>query len=139
VALSCIVSRAAGGHAVEFLGQRNCASLIEGGDGGAASYSIPKFKAIRLAATQARDALGMAPEQFTHILTNNYSLEVTKMFGELCGFPRDASYLENIGRFAHAVAGDILINLKDLDDRGGVARGDRVLLMADSVTSAASG
>jgi len=57
------------------------------------------------------------------------------MFIDLCGFPGEAGCFANIGRFAHAVAGDVLINLKDLETEGALRPGDRVFLMADSLTS----
>ena len=77
----------------------------------------------------------MTSADFTRIITNNYSREVSKMFTELCGFRKEAGWFENIARFAHAVAGDVLINLTDLEMSGGIHAGDRLFLMADSIAA----
>lgn len=134
ISVSCVVS-APGEREYDllFLQQQNAARLI--GLVESPAFATEKFKGIRRAAKQARDVTGLAPHDFSHVVTNNYSREVMRMFIELCGFPRSAAYCDNIGRFAHAVAGDVLINLKDLDDGGGIRTGDRVFLMADSVTA----
>lgn len=136
VSLSCLVSRpGAGPYGILYLGQNNAADLIDADMTESASYAMSKFKGIRRAAKQARQALELEASDFTRIITNNYSREVMKMLIELCGFRKDAGYFGNIGRFAHAVAGDVLINLKDLETEGAFKPGDRIFLMADSVTS----
>jgi 3-oxoacyl-[acyl-carrier-protein] synthase III len=134
VSLSCIVSQpGTGRYGISYLGQHNSAELADLESTDHTSYSLPKFRNIRQASQKARVALALEPAAFTRIITNNYSREVTKMFVELCGFRKEAGWFENIGRFAHAVAGDILINLKDLDDTGAIRHGDQLFLMADSV------
>jgi 3-oxoacyl-[acyl-carrier-protein] synthase III len=136
ISLSCLVSPpGVGPYGILYLGQHNAAALVKADLADPTAYAMAKFKGIRRAAKQARDALALAPSDFKRIVTNNYSREVTKMFVELCGFPRDAGCLDNIGRFAHAVAGDVLINLKDLESGGVIGPGDRVFLMSDSVTA----
>jgi 3-oxoacyl-[acyl-carrier-protein] synthase III len=136
VSVSCIVSGSrTGSYAMLYLGQHNEAALVDVGMEDSVSYAMPKFKGIRHAAKKAREVLGLCPTDFAKIITNNYSREVTKMFIELCGFRKEAGCFENISRFAHAVAGDVLINLKDMDLGGAIKPGDRVFLMADSVTS----
>jgi 3-oxoacyl-[acyl-carrier-protein] synthase III len=137
VSLSCLVSRpGTGPYDVLYLGQHNSADLADIEIVDPSSYAMPKFKNIRRAAKHAIDSLTLAPAAYAHIITNNYSREVTKMFIELCGFRKEAGCFENIGRFAHAVAGDILINLKDLEEKGAVRRDDLLFLMADSITNA---
>lgn len=137
VSVSCVVSGpGVGPYGVLYLNQHNDAGLMDGSITDAASYSMPKLKSIRTAANAAREALALGPRDFSRIVTNNYSREVTKMFVELCGFPAALGCFDNIPRFAHAVAGDVLINLQDLESGGGVSRDDRIFLMSDSVTSA---
>jgi len=136
VSVSCLVSgHDEGQYAILYLGQHNAAGMVEMECVDSASYSVPKFKSIRGAAKHARETLDLTAADFARIITNNYSQQVTKMFIELCGFPREAGCYTNISRFAHAVAGDVLINLKDLETAGALNPGDRMFLMADSVTS----
>lgn len=136
VSLSCLVCRPGEGrYGITYLGQHNCAGLACTAVTDSASYSVPKFKGMRHAAKQAREALALGAADFSRIITNNYSKQVTKMFVELCGFHKEAGCFRNIGRFAHAVAGDVLINLKDLETGGEIKPGDRIFLMADSITS----
>jgi len=136
VSLSCVVSQAGiGRYRLLYIGQQNCASLACCEISNAAAYSVPKFKGIRQAAQRAKESLGMTSADFTRIITNNYSREVSKMFTELCGFRKEAGWFENIARFAHAVAGDVLINLTDLEMSGGIHAGDRLFLMADSIAA----
>jgi hypothetical protein len=68
---------------------------------------------------------------------NNYRVDVTRMFIELCGFSKERGWFENIPKFAHAVAGDVLINLHDLDAVGALGSGERIFMMADSITTSA--
>jgi 3-oxoacyl-[acyl-carrier-protein] synthase III len=134
ISVSCLVSRSqAGGYRMLYTGQHNSADLACS-PADSASYSVPKFRAIRSAARQACEAMAAGPDCFRRIITNNYSRQVTEMFVGLCGFPKQAGCCRNIGRFAHAVAGDVLINLKDLECAREIQRGDLLFLLADSIT-----
>lgn len=136
ISLSCLVSGpGVGSFGVMYLGQRNTAALIGGEALDSKTYAISKFNGIRSVAKRAREALALEPTDFAWVITNNYGLEVTKMFVELCGFPREAAHCKNTGRFAHAVAGDVLINLSDLERDGAIKPGEKIFLMADSITS----
>ena len=138
VSLSCLVSvPGAGAYGIAYLGQGNCAELIDADAMESKAYAMAKFNDIRRTAKRAREALDLGPADFARVVTNNYGRAVTKMFIELCGFQPDAGCFANIGRFAHAVAGDVLINLQDLETEGAIGPGDRVFLMADSITSSA--
>jgi 3-oxoacyl-[acyl-carrier-protein] synthase-3 len=136
VSLSCLVSApGAGSYGILYIGQNNAAGLIGSEALDSKTYAISKFNGIRRSATQAREALALGAADFKWIVTSNYGREVTKMFVELCGFGKDASRFGNTGRFGHAVAGDVLINLRDLETEGEIKPGDRIFLMADSITS----
>lgn len=138
VSLSCLVSApGAGPYAILHLNQQNAADLIGVQSIDPRAYAVSKFNSIRRSAKRACAALALEPADFTRIITSNYSREVTKMFIELCGFRKESGCFENIGRFAHAVAGDVLVNLRDLDTNGAIQPGDRIFLMADSITSSA--
>jgi 3-oxoacyl-[acyl-carrier-protein] synthase-3 len=134
ISVSCVVSRGGTGtFDLLHVAQHNLAGLIDVIDSPA--FATEKFKELRRAAKQAREHLGLTAADFTRIIINNYGREVMRMFVELCGFPKQAGWYRNLGRFAHAVAGDVLINLADADANGEIAAGDRVFLMADSITS----
>jgi 3-oxoacyl-[acyl-carrier-protein] synthase III len=134
ISVSCLVSSpGVGPYGITGLHQQNLARLVDLVD--SANYAMEKFKGIRRVAKVAKERLSLTAGDFARIITNNYSREVMKMFIELCGFPKHAGCFGNIGRFAHAVAGDVLINLRDLDDDGAIRSGDRIFLMADSVTA----
>ncbi|HKR13386.1 MAG TPA: hypothetical protein VJT15_15085 [Pyrinomonadaceae bacterium] len=136
VSLSCLVSRpGVGPYGIRYIGHHNSAGLIESKTSDPASYATEKFNVIRGAAKRARESLGLQSGDFARVITNNYSREVSKMFLKLCGFPNEAGSFGNIGRFAHAVAGDVLINLQDLDAEGAFKPGDMIFLMADSITA----
>lgn len=136
VSLSCLVSRpGVGPYGIRYIGHHNAAGLIEAKSLEPASYALEKFNLIRCAAKQAREALGLQVVDFARAITNNYSREVSRMFLKLCGFPNEVGCFGNIGRFAHAVAGDVLINLKDLEAEGAFRAGDMIFLMADSITA----
>ena len=137
ISVSCLVSGPGKGRfGIRYLKLNNAAALIEAELLDSASYAMEKFKGIRRAGKEARNCLALRPTDFAKVVTNNYSREVIKMFVELCGFPRECGSFTNVGRFAHAVAGDVLINLQDLEDEGAFQPGDLIFLMADSITAA---
>jgi 3-oxoacyl-[acyl-carrier-protein] synthase III len=136
--VSCLISRAgtgAGQYGVLYLAQRNAASLVCGNIDDPTSYAMPKYRGIRTAARHAREELQMEVTEFARIVTHNYRRDVTEALVGMCGFEKAAGWFSNINRFAHAAAGDVLINFKDLDDAGALGSGDQVFAMADSVTS----
>jgi 3-oxoacyl-[acyl-carrier-protein] synthase III len=136
VSLSCLVSRpGVGTYGIRYIGHHNSAMLTEAKSSESAAYAMEKFKGIRRAAKRAMESLRLQPGDFARVITNNYGREVTRMFVELCGFPKEAGCFGNISRFAHAVAGDVLINLKDLETDGAFRPGDQIFLMADSITA----
>lgn len=54
---------------------------------------------------------------FDHMVPVNFPL-VSNLFPKLVGSTCGQPFLDNIGRFAHAGSSDVLINLRDLYDRG---------------------
>lgn len=134
ISVSCIVSApGTSSYDLLYLAQHNLAGLVKTTD--SPGFATEKFKEIRRGAKQARERLALGAGDFTRILINNYGREVMKMFVELCGFPKQAAWCRNLGRFAHAVAGDVLINLADADAAGELRSGNRAFMMADSITS----
>lgn len=137
ISVSCMVSGPGKGrYGIHYLKLNNAAALIEAELSDSAAYAMEKFKGIRRAGKEARNRMAVRPADFARVVTNNYSYAVIKMFVELCGFPKERGAFTNVGRFAHAVAGDVLINLQDLETEGAFQPGDLIFLMADSISAA---
>ena len=134
IALSCLIfPPGEGSYDIIYISQHNTPVQVTVTD--SSEYAITKFKDIRNQANRLRKLLDMQPSDYSRIITNNYSLEVTKMLVQLCGFKPEKGYFDNIKRFAHAVAGDVLINLEDLKSEHSIPVGDKLLLMSDSITT----
>jgi 3-oxoacyl-[acyl-carrier-protein] synthase III len=99
------------------------------------ALQMAKFRHVRTVAKRLLADLQAEPRSFRRVITNNYNKEIAKTFVSLCGFPTDRGFYANIPRLAHAVAGDVLINLDDLAAAGGLEPHDRVLLITDSISS----
>lgn len=56
---------------------------------------------------------GLSPAHFGRLITNNYNVPVMSMIASRCGFEPHQVYVDNVARFAHAYAADVLINLHD--------------------------
>ena len=99
------------------------------------TLQMGKFRHIRTVAKRLLAELEAEPGRFRRVITNNYNREIAKTFVSLCGFPHALGFYDNIPRLAHAVAGDVLLNLGDLADAGGLEPGDLALLLTDSISS----
>lgn len=138
-AVSCLVARPGEG-AFDILGivQENAPEqrqLAEAAKPGNLQMEMGKFRNIRTVAKRLLAELQLDPARFRRVITNNYNREIARTFVSLSGFPHAAGFYENIPRLAHAVAGDLLINLRDLADSGGLEPGDHVFLLTDSISS----
>jgi 3-oxoacyl-[acyl-carrier-protein] synthase-3 len=71
----------------------------------------------------------LASEDVTQVLPNNYNRWVCRSMAELVGFPQERLYLDNIPRFAHALAADNPINLVDIERAGLLSSGDILALL----------
>lgn len=90
---------------------------------------------IRKATKLTLEAINKKPKDFRSIITNNYILHVVKQSVKLCGFDEAKGYYENIPRFAHTIAGDVMINLCDLHSKKPFKSDDLVFLLATSPSS----
>jgi aspartate 1-decarboxylase len=63
------------------------------------------------------------------LITNNYNPSVLRTLSYTLGVPSERLYERNIAKFAHAVAGDTLINAASYVEDRGVKPGERVLLL----------
>lgn len=78
---------------------------------------------------EALRAAGAARDDVAAVMPNNYNTWVCRSMAQLAGFDESQLFLDNIGRFAHALASDNAINLVDAHLGGRVGKGDVVALM----------
>lgn len=67
------------------------------------------------------------PRDVTHLVTNNYSLGISRLFAQLAGVSFSAVFTSTIGKYAHCFSSDNLINLCELMECGRVKTGQTVL------------
>jgi 3-oxoacyl-[acyl-carrier-protein] synthase III len=82
--------------------------------------------------------LGMTPGDVTRLFTNNYMTHVQAAFIKHAGFRPEQCFFDNISRFAHAFSADTLVNLSDCSARGGLAVGERCVLLGTAPATWAS-
>ena len=58
-----------------------------------------------------------------------FQLEEARVAYETGGRPALQLFLDNLQRVSHTYAADVLINLSDLDAKGALASGDRVMAL----------
>ena len=78
--------------------------------------------------------LGLTVADITKVFPNNYNHWVSRIIGDLAGFHADQVYLDNIPRFAHALAADGVINLSDWSASASTTPGDHLLLLGAGPT-----
>jgi 3-oxoacyl-[acyl-carrier-protein] synthase III len=74
-------------------------------------------------------AAGLGRDQIVRVLPNNYNAWVCRSMAQLAGFGEAQLYLDNLPRFAHALAADNPINLVDCVAAGKAASGDHLVLL----------
>jgi len=72
---------------------------------------------------------GLTPSGLSRVFTNNYNETVSTIVAKLVGFGLDQLFLDNIGRFAHALAADALINMTDAAASSPWAGGEQLLVL----------
>lgn len=74
-------------------------------------------------------ASGRRPADYKYFLPNNYSRSTLRVFCHQLGYQQSQLFLDNLPRVSHTYAADVLINLSDLDAKGALASGDRVMAL----------
>lgn len=85
---------------------------------------------IKSAVTQNFDQSSIAKDQLSKVFTNNYSHNVCNSFLRLVGVSERLLFAENIPRFGHAGAADILINFCDYLEESEQLKDDNFLLLS---------
>jgi 3-oxoacyl-[acyl-carrier-protein] synthase III len=140
-AVSCIISEAdKGDFDLSFITHKNKPSQWEMWNkaGDETNYSMEKFKSIVNISKRQLKQNGLHPKDIKKIITGNYRESICKMFIEIAGFDEEQGFLDNIPKFAHTLAGDIFINLKDYSDQVPLRSGEKIFLLADSYSSCGS-
>ena len=74
-------------------------------------------------------ASGRRPPEYKYFLPNNYSRSTLRVFCHQLGYRPDQLFFDNVSRVSHTYAADVLINLFELDAKGALAPGDRVMAL----------
>lgn len=101
-------------------------------------YSMEKFKQLVTVGKRSLRQHGVQPKDIKRVITGNYRESISKMFIEITGFVPEQGYFDNIPRFGHTLAGDVLINLKDYVDQEQPAPGEKIFVLVDSYSSCGS-
>ncbi|QHI35469.1 hypothetical protein IMCC3317_08150 [Kordia antarctica] len=95
-------------------------------------YSMEKFKTIHRISRAILKENMLTTANIKKVFTSNYSLPTNKLFVKMTGCKADKGFYDNIGRFGHTLAGDILINLKNFYEDNTINSGDAFLSLVDS-------
>lgn len=98
-------------------------------------YSMEKFKIMHRVSRSILKENTLKPTNIKKVFTSNYTLPTNKLFVKMTGCKPDKGFYDNIGRFGHTLAGDILINLKDFYKNNTLASGDTFLSLVDSYST----
>ncbi|MBC8754075.1 hypothetical protein H2O64_05295 [Kordia sp. YSTF-M3] len=98
-------------------------------------YSMEKFKIIHRISRAILKENTLTAANIKKVFTSNYSLPTNKLFLRMAGCKPDKGFYDNIGRFGHTLAGDILINLKDFEKDNTINSGDTFLSLVDSYST----
>jgi 3-oxoacyl-[acyl-carrier-protein] synthase III len=130
-AASCIVSSESEGE-FELVGLTQAAShraaVAQEGKKG----NLEGFKMQLKACQRLLREHGLSAASFARVITNNYGLAVLESFSAITGVPLDRIYRDNVGRLGHVASADNLINLRGLQEAGGLERGSTLLMISSS-------
>lgn len=98
-------------------------------------YSMEKFKIMHRISRAILKKNMLTPANIKKVFTSNYTLPTNKLFVKMTGCKADKGFYDNIERFGHTLAGDILINLKDFYKENILDSGDTFLSLVDSYST----
>lgn len=78
-----------------------------------AAFLVGTVRGAKQTVADLLAATGLCSSEFGRFITNNYNVPVMNMIASCCGFESHQVYVDNVARFAHAYAADVLINLHD--------------------------
>jgi 3-oxoacyl-[acyl-carrier-protein] synthase III len=136
-AASCLVSTDRSvGYAIESA-QLHCTSSLW--DVTAANNRIAYMKGSAAGMSRAFEAcladLACEREQLARVITGNYNRSVLNTFAFQLGIQSHQMYQDNLPRFAHCYAADLLINLHTLRASGGLGEGQMAVLLGTGLNT----
>lgn len=139
-AVSCLISEpGSGDFDIQSITHKNMATQWDYfGSESNNMYSMQKLKSLVGVTKRILKENAVETKDIKKIFTSNYAQSIAKMFIEISGFKEEQGYYANIERFAHTLAGDILINLKDYMDESPLSAGEKVFMLIDSFSSCGS-
>ncbi len=84
---------------------------------------------IAAVVAKALTRTGLTAGDITRVFTNNYNEMIATIVAKLVGFSTGQLYLDNIPRFAHALAADAIINIVDSAAASPWAGGESLLVL----------
>ncbi|WP_372011625.1 3-oxoacyl-ACP synthase [Paenibacillus chitinolyticus] len=81
----------------------------------------------RLVISRVLEANNLPKESIHHVVTNNFNFTISKNLSVYWEIPYEKFFSLNIPRTAHCPAGDVFINLLDMNTAGIISRGDSIL------------
>lgn len=139
-AVSCMISEPGkGDFDIQSITHKNMATQWDYfGTESSNMYSMQKLKSLVGVTKRILKENAIETKEIKKIFTSNYATSIAKMFIEISGFKEEQGYYANIERFAHTLAGDILINLKDYVDESPLNVNEKVFMLIDSFSSCGS-
>jgi 3-oxoacyl-[acyl-carrier-protein] synthase III len=130
-AASCLVtSRPVAGFTIDDVVLHSNLGLWEADiEGDFGRFLIEMARGLKKMGQKMVATSGRGPADYKYFLPNNYSRSTLRVFCHQLGFQPSQLFLDNLPRVSHAYAADVLINLSDLDAKGGLASGDRVMAL----------
>lgn len=129
-AASCMVSAEKGDFEIIHITQHTNAAMSELDiNEKSEEYMYAVTEGIKQTLWKAMKFIEKEPRDFQQLITNNYSLLLSKTISDLGGFEFEQVYTENIAKFAHALASDNLINLCDFFNNNYLNSQDLLLLL----------
>lgn len=130
-AAACVVtSRPVAGFAVDDLVLHSNLGLWEADiEGDFGRFLVEMARGLKDLGHKMVAASGRAPSAYKYFLPNNYSRSTLRVFCHQLGYQQSQLFLDNVPRVSHTYAADVLINLFELEAKGLVAAGDRVMAL----------
>jgi 3-oxoacyl-[acyl-carrier-protein] synthase-3 len=130
-AASCVVtSRPVAGFAIDDVVLHSNLGLWEADiEGDFGRFLVEMARGLKDLGHKMVAASGRRPADYKYFLPNNYSRSTLRVFCHQLGYQQSQLFLDNVPRVSHTYAADVLINLFELDARGLVATGDRVMAL----------
>lgn len=129
-AASCLLSRSERGR-YRLLGITQACSHPLGGEGEAGAKVFLALDGFQQAFETFVARHGLARDQLTQLIPNNYNRTLLTLYGQIGGIDMDKIYTGNLGVKGHVYAGDNLINLADYAGSVALCRGERIAMLSN--------